>query len=945
MLQDFATEASWKGEVRSIIEASVDSNAGFVELKQVLIADDASRPSLTTWEEWQDPVLSPYITIVKSDSSSPHGHAFMLNRAIQQLPARYSKDILDTSFLVLGDVFLASARFLLPLAHTLHKYPHSLVYPNIDVLYTDDTSDSSGSVVPDSQTSKYPDAGILGVVPGDLDLVMGYDWALSPRWEKVTGSQRVAAPRSSNSYELLSPSVPPLFAITYNRYQTLGKFDERIVGASSLRYEIFEYALRNNLCSTKAGGNGGMEGGGIVKNVCSRAAQVFVNLNQDVEVGGVGSGGSQGEVDKVVMYISRKWMHSPPLSPPPPNVQTYKDLVYMARFLDRSLYAVDLPTDPLPFAPLQTSLTPQQGGGGDGRAYCGDFGGYIRGVYPGLGQEVAEVAGAWGGYVQTTLLAGAAAASNSRSDGQGWGNVLINEGGAGELTSLRERQEKLLAGSSWLLGGLKGENMKAHFVEPAPIGGKISIEDILGDFSDSVRQDLLCEDFNHNNYCRQHLPKPASADDANSAAYKQTLYGFCEAHKEVYVFACPKSCGYCENGKFCEDFFLRKCPQWAQEGKCDTEDPMYGKISEKCRKSCRVCVPDHDKKESMAKGEATKIVERDVSKKDEGDRKAVEEGNNIIDLRKIMEAAKKQAGVGDEVDPGLAHRLYLSGALPDHPLPVLEGVPPPPNACAPKVTSDGKLLDKVVVDMRYNPLLRSTTDASQGPPNPVKIFCGIYTYDKHHVNAIMTRNTWAKKCDGFVAFSTVTDPSIPSVFIEHEGEESYNNMWQKSRSIWKYIYAHYRDMYDFFLLGGDDMFYIVENYRAYLGSEEIQHEREMRNGLFIGRIFQPPKNNIFNSGGAGYTLDRKALQVLGSNLDSTKCYPHQVGFWEDVNVASCLQKSADIMPYDTRDELGRERFHPFTPGHHLDYRPPANGDDWYVKYNPNLKLGFECCSA
>ena len=88
---------------------------------------------------------------------------------------------------------------------------------------------------------------------------------------------------------------------------------------------------------------------------------------------------------------------------------------------------------------------------------------------------------------------------------------------------------------------------------------QISIEDILGDFSDSVRQDLLCEDFNHNNYCRQHLPKPASADDANSAAYKQTLYGFCEAHKEVYVFACPKSCGYCENGKFCEDFFLRKC--------------------------------------------------------------------------------------------------------------------------------------------------------------------------------------------------------------------------------------------------------------------------------------------------------------------------------------------------------------------------------------------------
>ncbi|RYG98747.1 hypothetical protein EON65_51050 [archaeon] len=53
----------------------------------------------------------------------------------------------------------------------------------------------------------------------------------------------------------------------------------------------------------------------------------------------------------------------------------------------------------------------------------------------------------------------------------------------------------------------------------------------------------------------------------------------------------------------------------------------------------------------------------------------------------------------------------------------------------------------------------------------------------------------------------------------------------------------------------------------------------------------------------------------------------------------CINSSTPYPP------LNRERFHPFTPGHHLDYRPPANGDDWYVKYNPNLKLGYDCCSA
>ena len=108
-------------------------------------------------------------------------------------------------------------------------------------------------------------------------------------------------------------------------------------------------------------------------------------------------------------------------------------------------------------------------------------------------------------------------------------------------------------------------------------------------------------------------------------------------------------------------------------------------------------------------------------------------------------------------------------------------------------------------------------------------------------------------------------------------------MWQKSRSIWKYIAKHYLDSFDYFLLGGDDMFYIIENLRAYLNSQEIQNLRNERNGicktyshvtnviykrvcgccagLYIGRIFQPPNQIVFNSGGAGYTLDTKALKV------------------------------------------------------------------------------------
>jgi glycoprotein-N-acetylgalactosamine 3-beta-galactosyltransferase len=101
---------------------------------------------------------------------------------------------------------------------------------------------------------------------------------------------------------------------------------------------------------------------------------------------------------------------------------------------------------------------------------------------------------------------------------------------------------------------------------------------------------------------------------------------------------------------------------------------------------------------------------------------------------------------------------------------------------------------------------------------------------------------------------------------------------------------------------------------------------------------------VFNSGGAGYILDKKALNVLATHLDSPLCYPHQRGFWEDVNVAHCLKVAGNIEPYDTRDKLDRERFNPFTPGTHLDYRIPKKEGDWYPKYNPFLKEGYDCCS-
>eukprot|EP00597_Dinobryon_sp_UTEXLB2267_P003148 CAMPEP_0170074866 /NCGR_PEP_ID=MMETSP0019_2-20121128/12111_1 /TAXON_ID=98059 /ORGANISM="Dinobryon sp., Strain UTEXLB2267" /LENGTH=284 /DNA_ID=CAMNT_0010285479 /DNA_START=836 /DNA_END=1687 /DNA_ORIENTATION=- len=210
-------------------------------------------------------------------------------------------------------------------------------------------------------------------------------------------------------------------------------------------------------------------------------------------------------------------------------------------------------------------------------------------------------------------------------------------------------------------------------------------------------------------------------------------------------------------------------------------------------------------------------------------------------------------------------------------------------------------------------------------------------------------------CTAFLAFSTETDLSLPSIYVPHLGEESYNNMWQKSRSIWKYIYKFYRNEFDWFLLGGDDMYYIMENLYAYLESPEIIEERNKGQGVYLGRKLQYPSLYHpfpFNSGGSGYLLDQIALEKLATHLDTEACHPRIHQSQEDVLVALCLQ-SLSLEPFDTRDSFGRLRFHILSPGFSYRYRPsyhhnnlssPSLDQDWYAVFDSLIQIGMNCCS-
>ena len=148
-----------------------------------------------------------------------------------------------------------------------------------------------------------------------------------------------------------------------------------------------------------------------------------------------------------------------------------------------------------------------------------------------------------------------------------------------------------------------------------------------------------------------------------------------------------------------------------------------------------------------------------------------------------------------------------------------------------------------------------------------------------------------------------------------------------------------------------DLFLIIENLKYYLESDEIQSITDDIE-LFLGRRFayMGNENRIFNTGGPGYTMNKRGLKMLAKNLferNDKVCGPHVHTSAEDLMVADCFRAN-NVHPYDTRDEFGSERFMHLTPAWHYTYRAPKyrSNKDWFFQYTKpfNLKFGLDHCS-
>ena len=213
--------------------------------------------------------------------------------------------------------------------------------------------------------------------------------------------------------------------------------------------------------------------------------------------------------------------------------------------------------------------------------------------------------------------------------------------------------------------------------------------------------------------------------------------------------------------------------------------------------------------------------------------------------------------------------------------------------------------------------------------NQKKVLCLVYTHSGGHNDRVRAiAETWGPRCDGFMAASNQTDPSVGAVHLLHEGPEAYGNMWLKVRSMFQYVYDHYIDDYDFVHIGGDDHYVIPENLRYTVATGSWQGPWNDSEPLFLGGSLALGRKRRYCNGGSGYTLNRVALQLLVEELLATpRCMPHWPASYEDRLVASCF-RSVGLQCMDTNDERNETRYHTWNAEQHAAWKIGIPAQDW-----------------
>jgi glycoprotein-N-acetylgalactosamine 3-beta-galactosyltransferase len=202
----------------------------------------------------------------------------------------------------------------------------------------------------------------------------------------------------------------------------------------------------------------------------------------------------------------------------------------------------------------------------------------------------------------------------------------------------------------------------------------------------------------------------------------------------------------------------------------------------------------------------------------------------------------------------------------------------------------------------------------------VRILCWVMTTPANHMTkAIHIQATWGRRCNVllFVTENDENDGTIPTLVVEVlTGRE---HLTAKTMSAFKYVYQHHFNDADWFLKADDDTYVILENLRYFLSSQNT------REPVYFGQHFAMFLKQGYFSGGAGYILSKQALTRLA---ERPKGLCHDDDGYEDAEMGRCMELLG-VRTGDSRDRLGRTRFHCFTPKMHIHGGYP----DWYYQYD------------
>ncbi|KAL3937779.1 MAG: hypothetical protein SGBAC_007177 [Bacillariaceae sp.] len=268
--------------------------------------------------------------------------------------------------------------------------------------------------------------------------------------------------------------------------------------------------------------------------------------------------------------------------------------------------------------------------------------------------------------------------------------------------------------------------------------------------------------------------------------------------------------------------------------------------------------------------------------------------------------------------------------------------------------------------LRKSPVFQQIQIANSSRTSP-KILCFIMSHSKSLTKISAVQKTWGRKCDRLLIASNETDPTIGAVKMISDA--SYLGLWTKLNETMTYIWNEFgAEQFDWVLKADDDTFVIMENLKEYLSLPRITTNQPAIHGrrfsspkykhLERDEYFTSPQNAdfgkrfyakinrdapvIYNHGGSGYVMNmgyvKKFVEVM-HGPDTVHGTPA-----EDM-AHGVVMAYQDLWPTNTRDELGRERFHPKDP--RTMFSMP---EDKFRLFNDNhqptggLSLGVDCCS-